>query len=147
MSKLKELANLGQSIWYDYIRRSFITSGEFEELIDEGLRGVTSNPTIFEKAIAGSADYDEELQHLVSAGKSVDEIYEALVLDDIGCAADLLRPVYDSTDGLDGYVSLEVSPKLAHQCHHFRSQATVCNFESAQRDDQSAGHTGRSASD
>ncbi|MFQ5594304.1 MAG: bifunctional transaldolase/phosoglucose isomerase [Anaerolineae bacterium] len=114
MTKLHELANLGQAIWFDYIRRSFITSGELQRLIDDGLRGITSNPSIFEKAIAGSADYDEDLHRLVDEGKSVDEIYEALALDDISRAADLLRPVYDQTDGADGYVSLEVSPTLAH---------------------------------
>jgi transaldolase len=76
VSKLQELAELGQSVWLDYIRRAFITSGELQALIDEGLRGVTSNPSIFEKAIAGSSDYDKELQKLVKADKSIDEIYE-----------------------------------------------------------------------
>ena len=114
MTKLDELAHLGQAIWFDYIRRSFITSGELQALIDEGLRGVTSNPTIFEKAIAGSTDYDEDLRRLVEAGKTVEEIYEALAQDDIRRAADLLRPVYEQTDGADGYVSLEVNPNLAH---------------------------------
>jgi transaldolase/glucose-6-phosphate isomerase len=114
MTKLHQLTDLGQAIWLDYIRRSFITSGDLQALIDEGLRGVTSNPTIFEKAIAGSTDYDDALYRLVEEGKTVEEIYEALVLDDIRRAADLLRPVYDQTDGADGYVSLEVSPTLAH---------------------------------
>jgi len=114
MTKLNELAELGQAIWLDYIRRSFITSGDLQALIGKGLRGVTSNPTIFEKAIAGSVDYDEDLQKLVAEGRSVTEIYEALALDDIARAADLLRPVYDATAGADGYVSLEVSPALAH---------------------------------
>ncbi len=114
MTKLHELSDLGQAIWLDYIRRSFITSGDLQALIDEGLRGVTSNPTIFEKAIAGSTDYDEDLHRLVEEGKTVEEIYEALVLDDIRRAADLLRPVYNQTGGADGYVSLEVSPALAY---------------------------------
>ncbi len=114
MTKLHELANLGQAIWLDYIRRSFITSGELQALIDQGVRGLTSNPSIFEKAIAGSADYDADLRSLVEAGKSVGEIYESLVLDDIRRVADILRPVYDQTGGADGYVSLEVSPTLAH---------------------------------
>jgi len=114
MTKLHELAGVGQAIWLDYIRRSFITSGELSALIDQGLRGVTSNPTIFEKAIAGSHDYDHDLQTLVGEGKSVTEIYEALTIDDIGRAADVLRSVYDETKGADGFVSLEVSPKLAH---------------------------------
>ncbi len=113
-TRLHELAGVGQAVWYDYIRRTFIASGELEALIDRGVRGVTSNPTIFEKAIAGSADYDEDLRRLVAQGRSVDDIYEALVLDDIGRAADLLRPVYDATGGQDGYISLEVSPTLAH---------------------------------
>ena len=114
MTKLKELANLGQAIWLDYIRRTFITSGDLQALVDDGLRGVTSNPSIFEKAIAGSSDYDQALHRLVDEGRSVEEIYEALTLDDIRQAADVLRPVYDATDGRDGYVSLEVSPTLAH---------------------------------
>ena len=114
MSRLKDLSDLGQSIWYDYIRRFFITSGELKTLIEEGLRGVTSNPSIFEKAINGSSDYDEAIRRLVEMEKSVEEIYEALVLDDISRAADLLQPVYESTQGVDGYVSLEVSPTLAH---------------------------------
>ena len=114
MTKLQEFADQGQAIWIDYIRRSFIASGELKALIDEGLRGVTSNPTIFEKAIAGSTDYDRDLHRLVDEGKSVEEIYEALVIEDIRQTAELLRPVYDSTKGKDGYVSLEVSPALAH---------------------------------
>jgi len=114
MAKLTELAELGQAIWLDYVRRSFITTGELQALVDQGLRGVTSNPTIFDKAIAGSADYDEDLRRLVKEGKSDTEIHEELVLDDIGRTADTLRPVYERTDGVDGYVSLEVSPALAH---------------------------------
>ncbi len=123
MTKLQELAKLGQSIWYDYIRRSFITSGELQELIDAGIRGITSNPTIFEKAIAGSSDYDEAMQLLVAKDLSVDEIYESIVLEDIGRAADLFLPVYEATDGLDGYVSLEVSPTLAHDTRGTIDQA------------------------
>lgn len=114
MTKLMKLRELGQSIWLDYIRRAFLLSGELQDLIDLGLGGVTSNPTIFEKAIAGSADYDQDLQSLFSYEKSLYEIYETLVLEDIARAADLLRPVYDTTRGLDGYVSLEVNPELAN---------------------------------
>jgi transaldolase/glucose-6-phosphate isomerase len=114
MTKLNELADLGQAIWLDYIRRSLITSGELGELIEKGLRGVTSNPTIFDKAIAGSVDYDEALKRLVEEGKTDTEIYAELVLDDIRRTADVLRPVYEKTGGLDGYVSLEVSPALAN---------------------------------
>lgn len=114
MTKLNELANVGQAIWYDYIRKAFIASGELEELIHQGLRGLTSNPAIFEKAISGSADYDEDIQAMAREGKSVEEIYEALAFKDIAAAADLFRPIYDETNGLDGYVSLEVNPYLAH---------------------------------
>ncbi|MDY7036502.1 MAG: bifunctional transaldolase/phosoglucose isomerase [Thermodesulfobacteriota bacterium] len=123
MSKLHELAQLGQSIWYDYIRRSFLTSGEFQELIDKGIRGITSNPSIFEKAIAGSSDYDDDLRQLMKEDKPVDKIYEVLALKDISLAADILRPVYEETNGLDGYVSLEVSPLLAYDTQKTISEA------------------------
>ena len=114
MSRIMDLSKLGQSIWYDYIRRSFLTSGELKALIEEGLRGETSNPSILEKAIAGSSDYDGELRALVEQNKSVNEIYEALALKDIAIAADLFRPLYDKTNGGDGFISLEVSPTLAN---------------------------------
>jgi transaldolase len=117
MTRLQELARLGQSIWLDYLRRSFTESGELQALIDKGLRGVASNPSIFEKAIAGSNDYDEQLGRLADAGKPLEEIYEALVIEDIRRDADLLRPVYNQTGGTDGYVSLEASPKLAHDTY------------------------------
>jgi transaldolase len=114
MTKSHELANLGQSIWYDNIKRSIIDSGELQQLLDGGVIGITSNPSIFEKAIAGSADYDEAIQGLIGQGYETEAIYETLAIEDIGRAADLLRPVYDATNGVDGYVSLEVSPTLAH---------------------------------
>jgi transaldolase len=114
MSKIHELAELGQAVWLDYMRRSLITSGELRSLIDAGLRGMTSNPTIFEKAISGGEEYEDDLRRLVQAGKSNDEIYEALALDDIGRAANMLRPVYEALGGGDGFVSLEVSPRLAN---------------------------------
>ncbi|MFC1714838.1 transaldolase [Candidatus Poribacteria bacterium] len=114
MTKMHELAELGQSIWFDNIRRSLMASGELQGLIDKGLRGITSNPSIFEKAVSGSSDYDAEIQEMTAQGKSTNEIYEALTTADVGNAADLMRSVYDSTDGLDGYVSLEVNPDLAH---------------------------------
>lgn len=123
MTKLHELNKMGQSIWYDNIRRALLESGEMGALIEAGVTGVTSNPTIFEKAIAGSTDYDEALHQLVDAGKTVDEIYEALAFDDIGRAADLLRPAYDQSDGADGFVSLEVSPKLAHDTEYTIAEA------------------------
>ena len=123
MRELEQLAELGQSVWLDYIRRSFIRSGELQSWIDRGLRGVTSNPSIFEKAIAGSTDYDEQFRDLVGQGKPVEELYEALVLRDIAEAADLLRPVYEATEGLDGYVSLEVDPRLAHHTEETVNEA------------------------
>jgi transaldolase len=112
---LKQLQTLGQSIWLDYIRRGLITSGELRRLITEdGLRGMTSNPSIFEKAIVESHDYDEDIRAMVLEGKGVAEIYEALSLSDVQSAADNFQPVYDKTEGKDGYVSLEVNPHLAH---------------------------------
>ena len=113
-TKLDQLAELGQSIWLDFIRRSSLNSGELASLMEQGVRGVTSNPSIFEKAIAGSSDYDDALRPLVKSELSIEEIYEILAKEDIQRAADILRPVYDRSNGLDGYVSLEVSPKLAH---------------------------------
>jgi transaldolase/glucose-6-phosphate isomerase len=112
---LKDLLNYGQSVWLDYIRRDLFTSGELKRLIEEdGLRGMTSNPAIFEKAIAGSADYTDLLQSL-AARTDLDAKgrYEILAIRDIQDAADSLRPVYESSKRRDGYVSLEVSPYLA----------------------------------
>ncbi|HYA27260.1 MAG TPA: transaldolase family protein, partial [Acidobacteriota bacterium] len=117
MNPLKDLAGQGQSIWLDYIRRNLIRSGELKRLVDEdGIRGVTSNPTIFEKAIAGSTDYDDGLRAMLDQDPQADveKIYEPLAIEDIQMAADVLRSVYDSSAGDDGYVSLEVSPHLAH---------------------------------
>jgi transaldolase/glucose-6-phosphate isomerase len=112
---LQSLLNFGQSVWLDYIRRDLITSGELKRLIaEDGLRGMTSNPAIFEKAIAGSKDYAGILQSLETR-KDLDAKgrYEVLAIRDIQDAADLLRPVYSSSQRRDGYVSLEVSPYLA----------------------------------
>lgn len=112
---LRQLESFGQSVWLDYIRRDLLSSAEFRRLIDEdGLDGMTSNPTIFEKAIDGSKAYDEQLTQLARAGKRVEEIYEALTTDDIKVACDKLRPIYDRTQGRTGYVSYEVSPLLAN---------------------------------
>ncbi len=113
MPKIQDFRKLGQSIWYDYLRRSFITSGELKALIDEGLVGVTSNPSIFEKAIAGSTDYDEDLQRLVREGKSPTEILETLMLEDLAQTADLFLPIYKKLNGADGYASIEVNPLMA----------------------------------
>ncbi|MEO1439832.1 MAG: transaldolase, partial [Chloroflexota bacterium] len=114
MTTAHDLNKLGQSIWLDYIRRQFIEDGGLQGVIDNGVRGVTSNPAIFKKAIADSDDYDAQMQELIDAGKSVDEIYEALAVTDIQNAADILRPVYDESNTIDGYVSLEVRPELAN---------------------------------
>jgi transaldolase len=112
---LIELTKLGQSIWNDNIERKLITSGELKRLIDEdGLSGVTSNPAIFEKAIAGSDLYADQLRELATQGKSPMEIYEALAIRDIQMTADTLKEVYDRTGGADGFVSLECSPLLAN---------------------------------
>ena len=112
---LKALATYGQSVWLDYIRRSLITSGELQRHIDEdGLAGVTSNPAIFEKAIAGSNDYADKLSRLNSTDLDAKGIYEEIAIGDIQDAADILKPVYTATKRRDGYVSLEVSPDLAN---------------------------------
>ena len=111
---LQQLHDHGQSPWLDYITRDILKNGRLQELIELGILGLTSNPTIFEKAISGSQLYDDELRRLVREGKSVDEIYDALVLDDIRAASSILRPVYDRTNGRDGLVSIEEPPRLAY---------------------------------
>lgn len=112
---LLDLEALGQSVWLDYLRRNALDNGELQRLIDrDGLSGLTSNPSIFEKAIAESNDYDNAIRTLALEGENVEEIYQALTVDDIQHAADLFRPVFDRLEGGDGFVSLEVSPQLAH---------------------------------
>lgn len=123
MSKLRELSNIGQAVWLDFIRRSFLEENKLKELVERGLRGVTSNPSIFKNAIADSNDYDEDLFALAGAGKSTMEIYEALAIKDIRRAADDLRPVYEETAGRDGFVSLEVNPNLAHRTEETIAEA------------------------
>ncbi len=115
-SRLHAVYELGQSVWYDNIRRGLITSGDLQKLIDDdAVVGVTSNPTIFEKAIDGSADYDEQIQDLVRQGVTDPyQIFEELAVKDIQMTADVLRPTYDATNGADGYISLEVSPTAAN---------------------------------
>jgi transaldolase len=112
-TKIIELSEFGQSIWLDYISRPLIEKGKLSELIDLGLKGMTSNPTIFDKAVSGSNDYDKKIQELRLQDKSTFEIYDDLTAKDIQDAADLFKPVFKATQGLDGYVSLEVNPKLA----------------------------------
>jgi len=111
---IKELKQLGQSLWLDNIRRQLITSGELARLRDEGLTGVTSNPTIFEKAVSGSTDYDEAMVRLVREKKRPADMLWQLMVEDIQAAADTFRPVYDKTKGRDGFVSIEVAPTLAN---------------------------------
>jgi transaldolase len=114
INPLIRLGELGQSPWYDYITRDLLTSGELERLIrEDGLRGMTSNPTIFEKAIAGSQLYDDDIRALTDKGRTAAEIFEALAVADVRTACDLFGPVYQATGGVDGLVSLEVSPALA----------------------------------
>jgi transaldolase/glucose-6-phosphate isomerase len=109
------LETFGQSVWLDFLRRNALSNGEIQALIDQdGVSGLTSNPSIFEKAIAGSHDYDNAIRSMALENKSTAEIYEALTIEDIQRAADFFRPIYDKLEGADGFVSLEVSPKLAH---------------------------------
>src|SRR5512137_141853 len=112
---LLKLESFGQSVWIDFISRDTLVSGELKQLIEQdGVSGVTSNPSIFEKAISGSHDYDESICRLAEENESPAEIYQALTVADIRATADLLYPRYKALDGKDGYVSLEVSPHLAH---------------------------------
>jgi len=115
-SRLHAVYELGQSVWYDNIQRGLIRSGDLQRLIDDdAVVGITSNPTIFDKAISGSADYDEQIRQLVTSGVTdPTEIFWTLAIDDIRAAADILRPIYDATEGGDGFISLEVSPLLAN---------------------------------
>src|SRR6185436_14256225 len=119
VNPITALQAFGQSVWLDYLRRSLFTSGEFRRLIvEDGLRGATSNPSIFEKAIAGSTDYLNALQE-IERRHDIEPmaLYEALAIRDIRDAADLLHPEYEATKRADGYVSLEVSPYIAHDTH------------------------------
>jgi transaldolase len=122
--RLAALTEAGTAVWLDQIRRSLIEEGELKRLVDEySLRGVTSNPAIFEKAILGSPDYDDDLRSMAEEGLSRQEIYERIAIQDVQMAADVLRPVYDELDGHDGYVSLEVMPGLAHDTDATLAQA------------------------
>lgn len=117
MNHIQHLQSLGQSVWCDNLGRGMLDAGELRRLIDLGVTGVTSNPTIFMKAIAAGHDYDGRMAVEDAPGLSVVDLYERLVIPDIAEAADLLRPIYERTDGVDGYVSLEVNPKLAYDPH------------------------------
>jgi len=122
---LIELEAMGQSVWLDNLTRAGIRGGGIARLMaEDGLSGMTSNPTIFQKAMTSGTDYDSQIQELATAGKDAMEIYEALAITDIRGAADLLRPVYDRTQGTDGFVSLEVSPHLANDTQGTIDEAT-----------------------
>ena len=125
MNPLIRLGELGQSVWYDYITRDLMASGELTRLITaDGLRGMTSNPTIFDKAVSGSRLYDADIRHLADEGRSSSEIFEALAVADVQAACDAFLPLYQRTRGGDGLVSLEVAPALAHD-----AEATVTEAE------------------
>src|ERR1700749_3752677 len=113
MNPLHSLLQQGQSIWYDFISRDFIASSTMKNLVDKGLRGMTSNPTIFEKAIAGGNAYDEQIKELSGQGLSTADIATRIFVTDIGNACDVMLPVYEESNGTDGFISIEVNPKLA----------------------------------
>lgn len=114
VNHLLEIEDLGQSIWMDNLNRDLIESGELKRMIEEkGIQGLTSNPAIFEKAIKGNAIYDADIEKGIKAGKSVLEIYESLIFDDIRKACDIFKPVYEQSQGLDGFISIEVPPNIA----------------------------------
>ncbi|NQT05460.1 MAG: transaldolase [Dehalococcoidia bacterium] len=116
MENLKEVRKVGQSLWLDYIQRGLITSGQLKQLVDSGVSGLTSNPTIFHKAVTQGQDYDEAIKSILKSrpDASVMDIYDRLTVEDIQMAADVFRPVYDASDGMDGLVSLEPTPELAY---------------------------------
>jgi transaldolase len=115
MNNIQALQTLGQSIWLDLISRSLLTSGELKNLIDQGVTGVTSNPSIFQKSICDTQDYDQAISSILKSQPEIDinSLYEKIAIEDIQAAADLLRPIYHSSEGTDGFVSLEVSPQLS----------------------------------
>src|ERR1043166_6267355 len=115
---------MGQSLWLDNITRGLLSSGTLARYIDElSVTGLTSNPTIFDHAIAGTAEYDETIRRTAKAGRSAEELFFELAIEDLRAAADLFRPVHQRTNGLDGWVSLEVSPRLAHDTASTLDQA------------------------
>jgi transaldolase len=125
VNPLVRLGELGQSVWYDYITRDLIVSGELARLIaGDGLRGMTSNPTIFEKAVAGSRLYDDDIRHLADEGTPAGAIFEALAIADVQAACDAFAPLYHQSRGRDGLVSLEVSPTLAHDAKATAQEAS-----------------------
>jgi transaldolase len=124
MTKLQQLfEEQRQSPWLDNLRRGWITGGELQRYIDRGVRGITSNPTIFQKAMSTGTDYDAQFRELLASGKAIEQLYWDLVIKDIRDALSLLQPVYDSSDGLDGYASVEVSPALARDTKGTEAEA------------------------
>jgi len=120
-----QIKNFGQSIWYDNIERSILTSGKLEKMVEEdGISGVTSNPTIFEKAITQSNEYDPEIKEMAGENKTAEEVYESLTIKDVTLAADILYKIYKETERKDGYVSIEVSPKYAYDIDQ-----TICEAQ------------------
>ena len=122
LNSIQELGRLGQSVWYDNMYRSLITSGELERLVEMGVTGLTSNPTIFQKAISSGSEYDDSLVKHASRGLNPEQLFEALATEDIRAAADILRPVYERIGGADGFASLEVSPRLAYEIRMAQSR-------------------------
>jgi transaldolase len=123
MTNMRRLLELKQSVWLDYLSRGMTRSGELQSLITDGLRGMTSNPTIFEQAIGHTSEYDQDMTALADSARTDRDIFEALAIEDVREAADLFRAVFDSTDGGDGFVSLEVSPRLAHDTDGSEAEA------------------------
>ena len=144
LNPIQQLGQLGQSVWYDNMYRALIDTGELQRLIDSGVTGLTSNPTIFEKAISSSDDYDESLVAHAMRSSDPQDLFEGLAVEDIRAAADLLLPIYERTEGADGFASLEVNPHLAHDTKgdHQGCQAPVPGAGPPQRDDQGASHAG-----
>jgi transaldolase len=127
-SRLHQLAERGQSVWIDFLSREFVHGGELERMIEEdAVTGITSNPTIFQQAIAKSGDYDDQLKELLATTDDPSEIFFALAIDDVRDACDVLRPVWERTNGQDGYVSLEVDPTLASKTEETLEQALGLN--------------------
>lgn len=128
----KDIHDAGQSLWLDYITRDLVADGTLQRYIDElSLTGLTSNPTIFDKALAGSEQYDEQISELLATGKSGEELFFELAIRDLQGAADLFRPVHDRTDGVDGFVSLEVSPLLAYDAQRTAASAAALHGKAA----------------
>src|ERR1700688_1182059 len=126
MNPLREVQASGVSIWLDYMRRNLITAGQLQQMIEEdGLSGITSNPTIFEKAISAGSEYDSPIQKILRNAPEIDSatLFEQIEVEDIRLAADVLRPIYDRTNGDDGFVSIEVNPHLAYDTKRSISEA------------------------